>query len=314
MMQFCFSLLLFCCVNLVVCSTRELAYVDLYAAFLLHPEMQRFHTPNFRFLRKPSPEVGQSLEEFEAARRDAMFSLGSRMSRYARELKISLGEINRELQQVLTEGGAGFRARMKLIRSQWQAEEHQKKGNLESEADKYYLTHQESKAKFVELWQEIRNALRSLQKRHRIMAFIPIDLTSNYDIPDVSNYKIDHQSLSGFRSPWETFYDKADQISSQELELRMRSYIDNAAPMYTLFSAFIPSWYLPSGGIDRTADLIRATHSTHEVPADKVAQVLEVYELWKNQYAGNELSIYQEESERAVDDSDAPNKNLENER
>lgn len=295
-------LLLLFWLNLMTGNCREIAYVDLYAAFLLHPEMQRFHTPNFRFLRNPAPKPGQSLEDFEAARRSAMFDLASKMSVYAQEFKASLARINGELRKVMVEGGAGFRSRMDLMRNQWQAEENEKKKNVEEVADQYYFTPEESKAEFVKLWGELREALRALQKRHKILAFIPVNQAASYKIPKTFFYKIDREALSGYRSSWDTFYEKAGVVSEKELELRMHPYRGFSEEMHSLFSAFIPSWYLPSGGIDRTLDLIRELHAKYQTSPEKLAQVLEVYELWKSEFVGAELSIYQESATESAGD------------
>jgi|GEM_PF-1937150 len=298
-----FLIFLFFSIQLAFCA--EIAYVDLYAGFLFHPSMKGFHFPNFRFLRMPAPEQGQSLEEFEEIRKKTMRDLSRKIARRMEEYELSLREMNRHLMGIKARGGPGYRQLMEEERNRWNRQERQKEIEIEKEADRFYLSQEESRSKFAEVWREIRAALKALQEEFSILAFLPVSESSHYILPEVVPHRLDQQRVDKFRSPWAPFLDKAGQVSAVELRLRMEAYLSKGSEIERLFAPFTPSWVVPVGGVERTEDLLIHLHRSYKIPQTKIEQILEVYWFWKRGFVGDELAIFREKGFE-IDDSQMP--------
>lgn len=272
----------------------EIAYVDLNAAFLLHPKMKEFHFPIFQFRKPPKPAPGQSLDDYRQKRKQALLEQSRRIQTFENSKESSLQELNRKLHQLRAGRGLAYEEEMKAVADSWRAEQEEEQSSMKTQSDRYYFDERGTRTNFARIWQEIREALKELQERHLILAFLPVHENSKYIQRKVESFRLDQQPAASFRSPWAPFLKASEKVDPVELELRMEPYLSQQETVKSLFAPYFPSWEMPVGGVDRTEELIVELHKNHSTPPGKRDQVLSVYRFWKNDFVGRELAIFRE--------------------
>jgi hypothetical protein len=281
--------------SLVKIFSIDFAVVDPTVLFLLHPDLRNFNFLNLRFERDPAPVKGQTLSQWRKQRSRVLSQLSQNLYDLRENRRRSLSKLNRHLLKLRQNRPLGYQKRMSEEARLWKKANQDQEAQLLEVTKHYYYSRSETQRRLKGIMDQVYEVLKTGPTPPQRLFFT--NLVSHYHRPEVAATAMDQAPLLAFRRSYFRFLQgKIFGAQPREHGSQLREYFTHYQAIRPLFAPFFSQRPVVLGAEDQTGLYLRKLYEFREIPEPKIAQILDVYKFWKEDYLGDELRIYSEDT------------------